>query len=60
MTMTVLEAARIWGVSEERVRQWIRSGRIMAVRKYGYEIPDNQERPAKRMPGPKRRKYERA
>jgi hypothetical protein len=45
-TWTTSEAAEAWGVTSNRVRQWIRERRIIAYERSGiYFVPRDQERP---------------
>lgn len=45
-TWTAQEAAEEWGVTANRVRQWIREGRIRAYERAGmWFVPKDQERP---------------
>ena len=51
--MTVSEAAKVWGISEPRIRQWLKAGRIKGAHKAGRDwlIPANADRPKRARPG---------
>lgn len=45
-TWTAKEAGEAWGVSANRVRQWIREGRVVAYERAGiWFVPKGQQRP---------------
>lgn len=52
--MTISQAAKIWGVSPQRIYQWITAGQIRAQIIDGhYRIDDDAEPPAHQAPGRK-------